>query len=226
MKKILLCLTLFCGLISFSACSCNKDKNDLPTPEIGTSPLARQFGIDKNINVDTLDNYLFRDDVVYRDMRMLKEEVNYEAIGGDSYLSGFVQGFEVVPFPYLAPVEDLPEELTNGYTHTPLFRHENGEYIANFDYSMTVLESLFPKDKAIFLMCGGAGYAGATKAMLIKLGWDANKLYNVGGYWYYDGNHNVQVKRVTETGDVVYDFYKVAYHDLTKIGYLPQPQGE
>ena len=116
MKKLLLCLTLFCGLISFSACSCNKDKNDLPTPEVGTSPLARQFGIDKNINVDTLDNYLFRDDVVYRDMRMLKEEVNYEAIGGDSYLSGFVQGFEVVPFPYLAPVEDLPEELTNGYS--------------------------------------------------------------------------------------------------------------
>ena len=28
MKKLLLCLTLFCGLISFSGCSCNKDEKD------------------------------------------------------------------------------------------------------------------------------------------------------------------------------------------------------
>ena len=60
-------------------------------------------------------------------------------------------------------------------------------------------------------MCGGGGYAGATRSMLISLGWDENKVYNVGGYWYYKGNHNVEVKR-EENGETFYDFYKVSYH--------------
>lgn len=37
-------------------------------------------------------------------MRMLKDPGNYEAIGGDSYISGFVKGFEVVPYPLLTEV--------------------------------------------------------------------------------------------------------------------------
>ena len=28
-------------------------------------------------------------------------------------------------------------------------------------------------------MCGGGGYAGMTKTMLVSLGWDENKIYNV-----------------------------------------------
>lgn len=33
-----------------------------------------------------------------------------------------------------------------------------------------------------------------TKQMLVALGWDADQIYNVGGYWYYDGAHNVKVR--------------------------------
>ena len=29
-------------------------------------------------------------------------------------------------------------------------------------------------------MCGGGGYAGMTKKLLVSLGWDENKIYNVG----------------------------------------------
>ncbi len=64
----------------------------LPTPELSEGIRGSEFGIDKNINEATLDNYLGRSDTVYRDMRMLKDPGNYEAIGGDSYLSGFVEG--------------------------------------------------------------------------------------------------------------------------------------
>ena len=78
---------------------------------------------------------------------------------------------------------------------------------------MAILEYLFPKDKNIFLMCGGGGYAGMTKTMLVKLGWDENKIYNVGGYWYYDGKNNVEVK-TTKYGDTSYDFWKIPYHDI------------
>ena len=78
---------------------------------------------------------------------------------------------------------------------------------------MDILEYLFPKDKKIFLMCGGGGYAGMTKAMLVALGWDGDNIYNTGGYWYYKGKNNVTVKN-NKYEDVSYDFWKVAYHDI------------
>ena len=52
---------------------------------------------------------------------------------------------------------------------------------------MDIINRLFPKDKVIFLMCGGGGYAGMTKDFLVTMGWDETKIYNVGGYWYYKG---------------------------------------
>lgn len=186
----------------------------LPAPEKAEGLRGEQFGIDKNINEATLDKYLGRDDTVYRDMRMLKDPGNYEAIGGDSYLSGFVEGFEVVPYPYLVNVSGLPEEVGDSYKGKTLFMQgKDGNYTANYAESVQILEDLFPKDKNIFLMCGGAGYAGMTKDLLVKLGWDANKIYNVGGYWYYEGDHNIQVKN-TRDGKTVYDFWKVPYHNI------------
>lgn len=210
MKKniiITLC-TLLCvvvaifGLVKFT-------DNTLPKPEVSEG-LRGEFGIDKNINEETIDNYLNRTDSVYRDMRMLIDPGDYEAIGGDAYLSGFVKGFEVVPLPYLVNVTGLPKEVGDTYKGTTLFTEKDGEYKANYEESMDILEYLFPKDKNIFLMCGGGGYAGMTKTMLVKLGWDEDKIYNVGGYWYYEGKNNVKVKNDKET----YDFWKVAYHDI------------
>ena len=197
------------------------NKNELPKPEV-TSGLRGEFGIDKNINEKTIDDYLGRDDSVYRDMRMLKDPGDYEAIGGDSYLSGFVKGFEVVPYPYLVNVSGLPEEVGDTYTGKTLFTEKDGEYTANYEESMDILEYLFPKDKNIFLMCGGGGYAGMTKNLLVALGWDADKIYNVGGYWYYDGDNNVEVKN-TKYGDTTYDFWKVPYHDTVSYTHLTLP---
>lgn len=198
------------GLFIYSI-SNNNRLSALPKPEV-TGGERGALGIDKNINEETIDNYLGRSDSVYRDMRMLKDPGNYEAIGGDSYLSGFVKGFEVVPYPYLTLVKGLPAEVGDGYTGKTLFtQNEDGSYRANYEESMKYLEYYFPKDKNIFLMCGGGGYAGMTKKLLVSLGWDENKIYNVGGYWYYNGKNNVTVKN-TETG--TYDFWQVNYHDI------------
>ena len=201
-----LCLIIG-GLIGFSIAYTPKEKK-LPLPEI-TGGERGILGIDKNINEETIDHYLNRKDSVYRDMRMLKDPGNYEAIGGDSYLSGFVEGFEVIPYPYLTEVKGLPEEVGESYIGKTLFKEENGKYIANYKESIEILEYYFPKDKNIFLMCGGGGYAGMTKSLLVSLGWDENKIYNVGGYWYYDGEHNIETKE----GDH-YNFWKVTYHDI------------
>ena len=185
----------------------------LPKPELSEGQRG-ELGIDKNVNESTIDQYLGRSDSVYRDMRMLKDPGNYEAIGGDSYLSGFVNGFEVVPLPYIVNVTGLPEPVGETYTGKTLFTFSNGVYTPNYQESMAVLEALFPKDKVIFLMCGGGGYAGMMKNMLVALGWDGSKIYNVGGYWNYDGPNKVEVKRVNSNGKTVYDFYKVPYHDI------------
>ena len=186
----------------------------LPAPELAEGQRG-ELGIDKNINESTIDEYLNRSDAVYRDLRMLEDPGNYAAIGGDSYLSGFVRGFELVPFPYIVNVKGLPEEVGETYTGRTLFHlYSDGSYSENYKESMAVLEALFPKDKVIFLMCGGGGYSGMMKNMLVALGWDADKIYDVGGYWYYDGKNNVDVKRVNEDGLIEYDFYKVPVHEI------------
>ena len=194
----------------------NKPSNvlsELPKPEV-TEGERGMLGIDKNINESTIDNYLNRSDSVYRDMRMLKDPGNYEAIGGDSYLSGFVKGFEVVPYPYLTEVKGLPEAVGKSYTGRTLFTQlEDGSYKANYEESLSILEYLFPKDKYIFLMCGGGGYAGMTKSLLVSLGWNEEKIYDVGGYWFYNGNNNVNIKRVVNNKSV-YDIWKVNYHNI------------
>ena len=192
----------------------NNSLVSLPKPELSEGERG-QLGIDKNVNESTIDNYLGRADAVYRDVRMLKDPGNYEAIGGDSYLSGFVRGFEVVPLPYLVNVKGLPEAVGDTYTGKTLYRlHSDGSYTANYAESLQILKDLFPQDKVIFLMCGGGGYSGMLKGMLVALGWDEDKIYDVGGYWFYEGENNVEVKRVKEDGSVTYDFYKVPYHEI------------
>ena len=62
-------------------------------------------------------------------------------------------------------------------------------------------------------MCGGGGYAGMTKNMLVSLGWDETKIYNVGGYWYYKGKNNVETKYV-EDNETYYNFALVNYHNI------------
>lgn len=216
MKKNIFTISLVIILcLGVCACSSKNELEALPIPEITEGIRGEQFGVDKNINEKTIDKYLNRSDSVYRDMRMLKDPGNYEAIGGDSYLSGFIKGFEIVPYPFLVNVTGLPEEVGDTYTGSTLFTlNDKGEYIANYEESLEILEYFFPKDKNIFLMCGGAGYAGMTKTMLVGLGWNENKIYNVGGFWYYEGTNTINVKRINSDDSVSYDFWKVIYHDI------------
>lgn len=220
MKKYIWC-TIIGGIILIIATFLlgryalpNTNLPTLPAPELSAGQRG-ELGIDKNVNESTIDQYLGRSDSVYRDLRMLKDPGNYEAIGGDSNLSGFVDGFEVIPLPYIVNVTGLPEAVGDTYTGKTLFTDQgDGTYIANYEESLDILKTLFPKNKNIFLMCGGGGYAGAMRKMLIALGWDGSKIYNVGGYWYYEGENDVKTKRKLSDDSTVYDFYKVPYHEI------------
>lgn len=214
-KIILICGFLLTIVITlFATLYFTKEKElVLPLPQV-TGGERGMLGIDKNINEETIDKYLNMDNAVYRDVRMLKDPGNYEAIGGDSYLSGFVKGFEVISLPYIIPVSGLPEAVGKTYAGKTLFKIDtSGNYKPAYLESMDIIEYYFPKDKIIFLMCGGGGYAGMMKNFLVSLGWDQNKIYDVGGYWNYNGNNNVIIKRNNGKKDI-YDFWKVNYHDI------------
>lgn len=206
MKKFILTY-IFLLLIFLVGCA----NNELPKPEVSDGFLGN-FGIDKNINIYTIDQYLGRNDTVYRDMRMLVDPAHFENVGGDRYLSGYIKGFQVIPYPYLAPVTGLPEEVGEGYHGNTLFSiNSEGEYIPNYEESLMILEEIFPKDKNIFVICGAGGYAMMTKEMLIKLGWNPEKIWNVGCYWNYEGKNNVSVKEYYGEGKYYYAFHRVDY---------------
>lgn len=197
----------------------------LPKPEITTGQRG-ELGIDKNINENTIDNYLNREDSVYRDMRMLEDPANYENIRGNRFLDGYIKGFEIVPLPYIIPVKGLPKEVGNTYTGTTLFHIEDGVYVPNYEESMSIIEKLFPKDKYIFLMCGGGGYAGMMKQFLVSMGWKEDRIYNVGGYWYYEGENSINTYEYEdENGELIYSdtyifdnvpYHKIEFNKLTK----------
>lgn len=215
-KYLIITLSAFLVIsLIFNILTLTSHLKPLPKPELSEGVRGEAFGIDKNINESTIDKYLGRQDSVYIDMRMLKDPGNYEAIGGDSYLSGFIKGFEVVPYPFLVNVTGLPEEVGDSYTGKTLYTlTEDGKYTANYEESLEILEYYFPKDKNIFLICGGGGYAGMTKSLLVALGWNQDKIYNVGGYWYYEGTNNVEVKKVNPDKSISYNFWKVPYHNI------------
>lgn len=225
MKKFKNLILIIIGLVLVILIVCLLLKNSktkeesLPIPELSEG-LRGVYGIDKNINETTIDNYLGRSDTVYRDLRMLIDSATWENKGGDRYLSGFIEGFEVVPYPYLTEFPEeyveqkVSENISGLYEGPTLFSlTDDGNYEPNYKESMEILEYLFPKDKNIILICGAGGYAGFAKKMLISLGWDENKIYNIGGYWYYEGNHNIEIKN-TKYGTTTYDFWKLNYHDI------------
>ena len=242
MKKlsVFLCLVLLLAL--FTACGTAADSTSsapeaspamsaeavspTPTPlPAGEPDINNEFGIDKNINVETIDNWLNRDDVAYRDMRMLFDPAEFEAIGGEADLTRTIEGFKVVPYPYIASLPPIP--VGNAYAGECLYSltwNEDGSIAtadANYEESGMILEELFPKDKAIFLMCGGGGYAGMTRALLIFLGWDESKLYNVGGNWGYTGTHSLElvVNPEVASGNSIYATWRAdyAYIDFSRL---------
>ena len=200
MKKMIPFLLVL--MLILVGCGTETGPSPLPAPQ--TDEIS-QFGVDQNINMDTIDQFLFREDVAYRDVRMLFDPADYAAIGGEADLTRTIEGFKIVPYPYLATLAQLPVE--GAYNGECLFSVEwtaEGEVAsaeANYRESMMILEELFPRNKAIFLMCGGGGYAQMTKELLIFLGWEETLLYNIGANWTYTGEHALELIVYPEYAD-------------------------
>lgn len=119
-----------------------------------------------SIGVDNLEQYLNRDDVVYIDLRDFKD-----------YTMKHLRNFEVVPyFAYIfnanAHTDETLVQLYGGTIDAP---------VAVYKESDALLNALFPKDKAIFLMCQSGGRVAQMMKILEVKGYDMSKIYNVGG---------------------------------------------
>ena len=88
-----------------------------------------------------------------------------------------------------------------------------GAVVANYAESEAILERLFPKDKAILLMCGAGGYAGMTRNLLVGLGWNGDMIINVGGYWDYSGDRSLSVLS-EDSGDGLCGFNGTEFYDI------------
>jgi len=130
-----------------------------------------------------------------------------------------------VPYPFIATLQSLP--VSGAYEGECLYSvkwGEDGKVIdawENYEESYMILEELFPKDKAIFIMCGGGGYAGMMKELLIFLGWDPDKLYNIGGNWSYTGENSLELVVYSDeySGENIYATWRAdyAYIDFTRL---------
>ena len=225
MKKLLISLLV---LLVLAGCGATTTTDDAPKAKelpVAEADVNSQFGVDVNINMETIDEWVNREDVVYRDVRMLFDPADYAAIGGNADLSSTIEGFKIVPYPYLATLTALPVDgAYAGETLYTLTWNEDGSIAtatANYEESEMILKDLFPQDKPIFIMCGGGGYAGMTKSLLVHLGWDETKLYNVGGNWAYTGNHGVELIQYAEVkgGNDVYATWRADYAtiDFTRL---------
>ena len=56
----------------------------------------------------------------------------------------------------------------------------------------------FPSPSADYGNGGKVEIYGMMKNVLVSLGWDENKIYDVGGYWYYEGKNSVNIKKTID----------------------------
>jgi len=140
-----------------------------------------------SINTQNIDDYLFREDVVYVDLR------HYSWVVKD----GHIAGFSFYPFYELIATK---EGTTNDGVPTDnrLFKMKNesgmlgeiGNFVPNYVESELVLNELFPKDKYIFAISQSGQESRYLLNLLIQYNYDASKLYNIGGFSIGTGYEN------------------------------------
>lgn len=143
---------------------------ELPASLINENEEKKYAATNSNINVDNLDEYLNREDVIYIDIR------DYNA-----YAQKHFKNFEVVPyFGFLFNNEaHTNPDMIQLYGGTP------EEPVDVYEESDSILNAIFPKDKTIFIMCEAGGRVTQMMQILDAKGYDMSKIYNVGGVGQY-----------------------------------------
>ena len=185
MKKIILSLMVLTLL--FTGCSNNSSENNFTyIPEkINAEGTSIE---DSSVTTQNIDNYLFRDDVIYVDLRPYAEIAR----------EGHIAGFSFYPFYDLIATKEGAIDQNKNPKDNRLFKMKNeagklgevGNFIPTYEESEFILNDLFPKDKYIFAITISCNESVYFLNLLKQYGYDASKLYNIGGFSINTGFEN------------------------------------
>ncbi len=138
----------------------------LPAPQKAGCPAGDEYktSCSSILEADNLKDYLDRKEVVYIDLR-----------DPASYLLGHVEGFELLPF-----FNTIYTANATVATAETLFY--GTEFAPTFEESKTLLKTLVPTNRTIFLMCQSGGRVVSMMHIMESAGYDMTKVYNVGGW--------------------------------------------
>ncbi len=134
------------------------------------------------ISMENIDEYMFRDDVQYVDLR------NYEA----SFRAGFIYSFEIIPFFDYLDYRAFNRGDTYEFNPDQILREHE-------------LERLFDRDKAIFLYDDGCIRSGYLKDVLDYMGYE--RVFILGGFYEYAGEYMIYGDGEFAIGDTFYSKY-------------------
>lgn len=149
-----------------------KDNENNEMPKIPTKITEEDTSVPTSpINSHNLDNYMFRDDVQYVDLRssyMVLEE-------------GYVAGFEFIPYYNIIASFSEGQALYQMVAKDGIGAGQVGGFEAQFEESESIIKRMFAKNKYIFFISQGGSESSYMINLLLQLGYDGNLLYNVGG---------------------------------------------
>ena len=182
MKKMIVfgvCILLLAG------CTANSPENNtaeveevneyakLPIKEYPNSVLMSE----SPINTTNIDNYLFRDDCVYIDLRDPNQ----------FYSEGSISGFVNIPF--YGYIANFSFDENSLYTMTKKEEGDEvillgsvGSFKANYLESDALIKDIVPQRKCIIVSSTAGVEASYFISLLIQLGYDGSQLYNGGSF--------------------------------------------
>ena len=168
MKKILLLV-----MVIFFVIGCKSNEKVQISPKDSETDNSV---ITSPINPYNLDDYMFRNDIQYVDLRSSRFVLE----------EGYVAGFQFIPFyniiasfsgeGTLFKMERKKDDDGNN-----VYAGQIGGFTALYEESESIIKSLFEEDKYIFLISQAGSESSYLINLLIQLGYDGNLLYNVGG---------------------------------------------
>ena len=168
MKKILIfIITIF--IVTSCNCKNNEESHEknIPVKEISSDTAA----LTSPVNTLNLDEYMFREDVQYVDVRTL-DDINQD---------GYIAGFQFIPF-YSLIGSFLPNESLYQMKNVGnIAAGQIGGFVAQYEEAESIINQLFSKNKYIFIVSQAGSESAYLINLLIQLGYDGDLLYNVGG---------------------------------------------
>ena len=99
---------------------------------------------------------------------------------------GYIKGFTFIP--YYSVIASFSSKSafyqmasTTDSDGNHYYSGQVGGFVAQYEESESIINSLFDKNKYIFLISQGGSESAYVINLLIQLGYDGNLLYNVGG---------------------------------------------